>query len=115
MADQENCVRVTRLARKRAAEEMASQQPPRAAKKRVALGELTNSSNAPATRDRDLEPTKPKRRAKKKANKAKATTTANEIYEESEDPQMCASYASDIYKYLQCMEVSESLLWFYLK
>ncbi|GFY95972.1 similar to CYCLIN A3;4 [Actinidia rufa] len=105
MVDQENCVRVTRLARKRAAEEMAEQQPPRAAKKRVALGELTNSSNAPATRDRNLEPTKPKCRGKKKAKKAEATTTANEIYEESEDPQMCASYASDIYKYLHCMEM----------
>ncbi|KAL7245329.1 hypothetical protein ACSBR2_000620 [Camellia fascicularis] len=133
MADQENCVRVTRLAKKRAAEGMAGSeshkhhQPP--TKKRVVLGELTNLSNVPATRDLGSEPKKPKSRAAKKVKKAVTTSTtttkdidsksedlqicganASEIYEyqdvdsKSEDPQLCGAYVSEIYEYLHNME-----------
>uniref|UniRef100_A0A5B7AQ84 Putative G2/mitotic-specific cyclin C13-1-like n=1 Tax=Davidia involucrata TaxID=16924 RepID=A0A5B7AQ84_DAVIN len=112
MADQENCVRVTRLAKKRAAEAMApveSQQLP-TTKKRVVLGELPNFSNvAAANRDLVSEPQKPKCRTKKKMKKAVnekvTTTTAPGIDAKSDDPQMCDAYVSEIYEYLHNMEM----------
>ncbi|CAL5364892.1 unnamed protein product [Camellia sinensis] len=101
---------VTRLAKKRAAEGMAGSkshkhhQPP--TKKRVILGELTNLSNEPATRDLGSEPKKPKSRAAKKVKKAvtTSTTTTKDIDSKSEDPQICGADVSEIYEYLHNME-----------
>ena len=118
MAGQENCLRATRWAKKRAAEAMAdskSQQKQPATKKRVVLGELQNSSNGPATTDLILERRNPKCRSKKvkKAVANAATTitsTTQDMNVKSEDPQMCGAYISEIYQYLHDMEVSGSLL-----
>ncbi|KAA8537813.1 hypothetical protein F0562_027607 [Nyssa sinensis] len=111
MADQENCVRVTRLAKKRAAEAMApveSQQLP-ANKKRVVLGDLPNFSNIAASRDLVSQPPKPKCRTKRKMKKVvteKVTKmTASGIDAKSDDPQMCDAYVSEIYEYLHNMEM----------
>ncbi|XP_031267253.1 putative cyclin-A3-1 [Pistacia vera] len=113
MADQENCVRLTRAARKRAALGNAEEQPP--SKKRVVLGELPNLSNVVVSKNPSLksEPQKPKGKAKKKVKKALLpTTTKNDDVEgkvdidaKSDDPQMCGPYVSDIYEYLHTMEV----------
>ncbi|XP_052191383.1 putative cyclin-A3-1 [Diospyros lotus] len=105
MADKENSVRLTRLAKKRAAEAVAAPEPQPATKKRVVLGEITNSSNPPATGDLD---SKRKCRTSKKVKKAvatKKTAAAPDIDEKPEDPQMCVYYASDIYAYLLNLEV----------
>lgn len=106
MTDQENCSRVTRLAKKRAAESMAEPDSQQQPKKRVVLGELSNVSNmGPATRDLGLEPVpKPRCKTKKKAKKA-AATRKQDVGEILEDPQMCAAYVSEIYEYLKEMEV----------
>ncbi|XP_057489999.1 G2/mitotic-specific cyclin C13-1-like [Actinidia eriantha] len=113
MAGQENCLRATRLAKKRAAEAMAdsgSQQKQPATEKRVVLGELQNSSNGPATTDLVLERRNPKCRSKKKVKKAMAnaattiTRTTQDMNVKSEDPQMCGAYISEIYQYLHDME-----------
>ncbi|KAA8528483.1 hypothetical protein F0562_035838 [Nyssa sinensis] len=107
MADQENCGRVTRLAKKRAAEAMAAtdskQQP--TTKKRVVLGELPNLSNVAVNRNLGSEPEKPKCRTKKKVKKAVTAMTAPDIYVKSDDPQMCGAYVSEIYEYLHNMEM----------
>ncbi|XP_057468954.1 putative cyclin-A3-1 [Actinidia eriantha] len=111
MAGQENCSRVTRLARKRAAEAMAdleSQQKQPATKKRVVLGDLQNSSNRPAIMNLGSDPN-PKCRSKKKVKKAETDaattiTTTQDIDVKSEDPQMCGAYVSEIYQYLHDME-----------
>ncbi|CAK9139462.1 unnamed protein product [Ilex paraguariensis] len=117
MANQENCARVTRLSKKRAAEAEAlgeSQQPP-ANKKRVVLGEIKNLSNVVANQVHKLgsEPPKPRCKSKNKFKKAVTTTTVTEKIDEeinvkSDDPQMCAAYVSDIYEYLHNMEMKAS-------
>ncbi|KAJ9674296.1 hypothetical protein PVL29_023695 [Vitis rotundifolia] len=108
MADQENCVRITRGAKKRAAAAMAAsdslQLPPN--KKRVVLGELPNSSNVAATPAAvpGSGAQKQKFRAKKK-EKVKAAVVAPDVDAKSDDPQMCGPYATDIYEYLHRMEM----------
>ncbi|XP_060173383.1 putative cyclin-A3-1 [Lycium barbarum] len=89
MAGQENCVRVTRLAKKRAAEAMVQylQQPN---KKRVVLAEIQNQI-------------KPK--TKQITTKRKVKRFVNEKDKEFDDPQMCSAYVSDIYGYLHHMEI----------
>ncbi|KAG5542055.1 hypothetical protein RHGRI_021787 [Rhododendron griersonianum] len=91
MADKENSVRVTRSGRKRAAPE-----PPHpATMKRVALGEIPNRSNIPATRDLGSEQQpKPKRNVKKKGRKD--VTSTNVEAKKLEDPQMSEPFESDI-------------------
>lgn len=115
MADQENCMRVTRLAaKKRAAEEAL--QPPENKKKRVVLGEIQNivsSERLDLDKNQKLHigkpnvESKPKRKVKK--GKAIESKSVNEEkgYEAKcdDDPQMCGAYASDIYEYLHNMEV----------
>ncbi|KAJ4701673.1 Cyclin [Melia azedarach] len=118
MADQENCVRVTRAAKKRAAAVNAEDQP--ANKKRVVLGELSNLSNVVVSVNPSLKPEsqKPKGKSKTKVKRAlvptkeETKTTKKEdvepdvdIDEKSDDPQMCGPYVSDIYEYLHKMEV----------
>lgn len=122
MADQENSVRLTRAARKRAALGNAEEQPPN--KKRVVLGELSNLPNVVVSRNpiSKSEPQKPKGKAKTKVKKALLpTSTKNDDVEgkvdtdaKSDDPQMCGPYVSDIYEYLHTMEVTEDFrsFWF---
>ncbi|OVA15930.1 Cyclin [Macleaya cordata] len=100
--EQENNVRITRAAKKRAAAALGSDQSIQlpATKKRVVLGELTNLTNVGANSRLDLGgPQKPKNRLKKKEKKTV------EIEAKLDDPQMCAPYASDIYDYLHSMEL----------
>ncbi|XP_050214756.1 putative cyclin-A3-1 [Mercurialis annua] len=125
MADQENCVRLTRAARKRAAATAALSTPPEdqpMLKKRVVLGELPNLSNAvvavsAANTGRNVnlkqrvgntnKAKQPKaRRAVIVKKEATPSPTAEEVDGgERHDPQMCGPYASDIYDYLHTMEV----------
>ncbi|PHU01233.1 putative cyclin-A3-1 [Capsicum chinense] len=103
MADQENSVRVTRLAKKRAAEAMVQhlQQPN---KKRVVLAEIQDLSNVGINQlDEkvfDSEPLKPKckQTTKRKVKRSKL---------DDDDPQMCPAYAHDIYDYLSKMEIEK--------
>lgn len=103
MAEQENCVRITRAAKKRALS-AASGSPN---KKRVVLGELPNLSNV-------VVPVNTKPVTKPKAKKAITTTlisttkgspTKVEIDDSYDDPQLCGAYAADIDDYLHKMEV----------
>ncbi|XP_049398414.1 G2/mitotic-specific cyclin C13-1-like [Solanum stenotomum] len=100
MADQENVVRVTRLAKKRAAETMVQhlQQPN---KKRVVLSEIQDLSNVGVNQIEDKvfvsEPMRPKC---KQITKRKVKTS-------DDDPQMCSAYASDIYDYLHQLEIEK--------
>ncbi|XP_073125995.1 putative cyclin-A3-1 [Henckelia pumila] len=119
MADQENCVRVTRLAAKnRAAPESAPEQNK---KRRVVLGEIQNIVSSQdvglgkkVKRDaaKKKKEVKPKRDAKSSKSSAKETLDVKEDYgsgidvvAECDDPQMCGAYVSDIYGYLQNMEM----------
>ncbi|GLT93547.1 hypothetical protein SLE2022_113370 [Rubroshorea leprosula] len=119
MADQENCVRVTRAAaaRKRAAEtaEVVQEQ---AKRKRVVLGELPNLSNVVVSTSQNVGAATQKPKAKTKTTKVKvAQKMTLEVKEDvsakkeldidstNDDPQLCGSYASDIYEYLHEMEV----------
>lgn len=118
MNDKENNIlRVTRLAKKRAVESIAvtSQQQQRASKKRVVLGELKNLSGN-ITQSLKYEPKKQqkcghKRKLKKEEEafeeKEKKTVeyAAMDIDANSDDPQLCRDYVSDIYDYLHEMEV----------
>ncbi|GMY28758.1 putative cyclin-A3-1 [Fagus crenata] len=113
MAEQGSSVRMTRLAKKRAAEAaMAEEQG--TTKKRVVLGELRNSSNVvvvpvvanPKNSGTHEPPLKnPKCKTKTKVKKALATTTVKDTEDKSDDPQMCGPYVSEIYEYLHNMEV----------
>ena len=91
MADQENCVRITRAAKKRVTAAMAVldslQLPPN--KKRVVLKELPNSSKVAATPTTVLgsEAQKQKFGAKKKV-KATTVMVASDVGAKSDDPQM---------------------------
>ncbi|XP_057794410.1 putative cyclin-A3-1 [Salvia miltiorrhiza] len=103
MAEQENCVRVTRLAaRKRAAEETLQ----RSTNKRVVLGEIQNVLGLDGKSNGvDKKKTKPK--TKRNVRKGEKAFDSN-VEEKSDDPQMCATYASDIYQYLHKMEKEPS-------
>ncbi|RWR81393.1 G2/mitotic-specific cyclin C13-1-like protein [Cinnamomum micranthum f. kanehirae] len=104
MANKENCVRLTRAAKKRAAEEqLLCEESIVSVEKRprVVLGELSNLSNHPQNLDSKAEPSKPKCRSRKKEKKP----AVSELDADVDDPQMCAHYASDIFTYLRSMEV----------
>ncbi|KDP41661.1 hypothetical protein JCGZ_16068 [Jatropha curcas] len=111
MADTENCVRVTRAARKRAAAAIAPAEEHPVQKKRVVLGELPNISNVVAPVNYSVGDVSQKQKNKVKPKSKKAILVNNEdvpkedIDGRSEDPQMCGPYASDIYEYLHKMEV----------
>lgn len=105
MAEEENCVRITRAAEKRALS-AASGSPN---KKRVVLGELPNLSNVVVPVN-----TKPVTKTKPKAKKAVTTTLISRtkgsptkvVTDASyDDPQLCGAYASDIDDYLHKMEM----------
>ncbi|XP_073051551.1 putative cyclin-A3-1 [Primulina eburnea] len=119
MADQENCVRVTRLAAKRRA--AAESMEERNEKKRVVLGEIQNvasSRNVGSSEGlkSDVVGGKKERGPKLNAKKKKASTRINksaneefdsgiDVVRECDDPQMCGAYVYDIYGYLHNMEM----------
>ncbi|KAF6176247.1 hypothetical protein GIB67_023538 [Kingdonia uniflora] len=107
MGEKENCGRVTRAAKKRAAAAMASEQSPVSKKQRVVFGELTNLANVVAKRcSSDLGgPQKPKTKSKIKVQNQQLVVF--EAESNADDPQMCSPYASDIYEYLHSMEMEE--------
>nr|XP_023914109.1 putative cyclin-A3-1 isoform X2 [Quercus suber] len=105
MAEEENCVRITRAAEKRALS-AASGSPN---EKRVVLGELQNLSNVVVPVN-----TKPVTKTKPKAKKAVTTTlisttkgSPTKVVTDAsyDDPQLCGAYASDIDDYLHIMEM----------
>ncbi|PHT51409.1 Cyclin-A3-2 [Capsicum baccatum] len=100
MGDSENCGRVTRLAKKRAAEAMAEQQE--RPKKRVVLGEIQNFANVGEVQ-------KPKGKKQLKRNVKGDVTSKSDGKKELnvDDPQMCSAYVSDIYDYLRKMEIED--------
>ncbi|KAJ9166296.1 hypothetical protein P3X46_021071 [Hevea brasiliensis] len=109
MAEQENCVRVTRAAKKRAAAMSTVEEQP-VLKKRVVLGELPNLSNVvvPVNKSAGDLARKQKIKPKPKAKKAivvKKDEASEVVDGMSDDPQMCGPYASDIYEYLHKMEM----------
>ncbi|XP_044475098.1 putative cyclin-A3-1 [Mangifera indica] len=113
MAAQENCVSLTRAAKRRAALRNAEDQPP--TEKRVALRELPNLPKVVVSKNPSLksELQKPKGKAKTKVEKPLLPTSAKnddvegkvDVDAKSDDPQMCGPNVSDIYKYLHNMEV----------
>ncbi|KAL0017493.1 hypothetical protein SO802_004562 [Lithocarpus litseifolius] len=105
MAEQENCVRITRAAKKRALS-AASGSPN---KRRVVLGELPNLSNVVVPVNNKLV-TKTKPKAKKALTTTSISTTKGsptnvEIDDSYDDPQLCGAYVSDIDDYLHKMEM----------
>ncbi|CAN4092634.1 unnamed protein product [Withania somnifera] len=110
MGDSENCGRVTRLAKKRAAEAaMASSQRP--SKKRVVLGEIQNFTNVGVGLvEGELQKPKRKKQSKRKLKGVVTSKIVDEkelIVSDVDDPQMCTPYVSDIYDYLRKMEIEE--------
>ncbi|GMJ15331.1 Cyclin A3;1 [Hibiscus trionum] len=121
MADQDNCVRLTRAAaKKRVAESAGITDENAANKKRVVLGDISNFSNIVGSVNKVHEKkttqklqskgkTKTKSRAVKpllqeaKENAEDEKPVASDAV--SDDPQMCGYYVSDIYEYLHQMEV----------
>ncbi|GAB4852282.1 cyclin [Ancistrocladus abbreviatus] len=131
MADKENCMRVTRAAKKRAAEAMVSaesQHLPPVTKKRAVLGEISSSVLGNCNVKVTSEPQKQKKcRPKKGKHVGAASSTVEapaaaakepvvEVVESaaeelrdidaiSDDPQMRPDYVSDIYDYLRNVEM----------
>lgn len=96
----EKCAPITRAAAKRRAMAAALVEDQQlATKKRAVLGDLTNLTNP----NFGFAPQKPKCETKKAAPEP-----------DNEDPQLCGSYASDIYAYLRRMEVLRSFLGLFL-
>ncbi|PWA56303.1 Cyclin A/B/D/E [Artemisia annua] len=87
-------VRVTRLAKKRAMEQIGSQFQP-ANKKRVVLGDLSNNNVAVVQ--------KTTKGVSKKV--VKKDVSIQKIDDELVDPQMCETYVEDICDYLRNMEM----------
>ncbi|XP_048436490.1 putative cyclin-A3-1 isoform X2 [Pyrus x bretschneideri] len=111
MADKENYLRVTRSMKRGAEAAVTPEQP--ATKKRVVLGELPNAV-VPANKVSGAEKQIQKPGAKGKAKKAVPLTktirqpeTTKDVDAASDDPQMCAPYARDIFEYLQKLEADE--------
>ncbi|XP_030950787.1 putative cyclin-A3-1 isoform X2 [Quercus lobata] len=98
MAEEENCVRITRAAEKRALP-AASGSPN---KKRVVLGEIPNFSNVVVPVN-----TKPvtKTITTTLISTTKGSPTKVETDASYDDPQLCGAYASDIDDYLHKMEM----------
>uniref|UniRef100_A0A5B7CG46 Putative G2/mitotic-specific cyclin C13-1-like n=1 Tax=Davidia involucrata TaxID=16924 RepID=A0A5B7CG46_DAVIN len=113
MGEQENCERTTHASKKRAfasvatANQTLQQLPP--TKKRVVLGELTNSSNVGLTHTSGFGDTQKPKLKLKKTKKKKVQdqeSVKSEIAASSDDPQKCA-YAPLIYLHLHSLEVEE--------
>ncbi|XP_039033010.1 cyclin-A3-2-like [Hibiscus syriacus] len=115
MAQQENCVRVTRAAsKKRPAESAGLIEERVVTKKRVVLGELSNLPNAVVSgKENQKKQLEGKLKAKtgvvKPASKVSKEESEHDkqadIDAKSDDLQMCGHYVSDIFQYLRQMEV----------
>ncbi|PIA56677.1 hypothetical protein AQUCO_00700795v1 [Aquilegia coerulea] len=109
--EQENSVsvRITRgAAKKRAAAEQSLQQQEPATKKRVVLGEITNLTNNRVFGDLKLDVVGGLQKRQTRSNKKKLEqkSVVKDVVEiHSDDPQMCVTYAADIYEYLHSMEI----------
>lgn len=125
MADKENIFRFTRGSKKRAADAAAATLDDRSTnKRRVVLGELPILQNASSSVDRKSRSRATRHRRRVKSKDTAGTSAAAEINTlpeaegdvklsdegNSEDPQMCRVYATDIYEYLRAMEVWVLLL-----
>uniref|UniRef100_A0A7N0UX07 Cyclin N-terminal domain-containing protein n=1 Tax=Kalanchoe fedtschenkoi TaxID=63787 RepID=A0A7N0UX07_KALFE len=120
MADKENCLRITRgMKRKAAAAGLESAPQPPARKTRVALSEISNSSSILGEREVEVEgKSKKKKKSRKGVKKALVLVqeegdrvsgskegARDEGGAKGDDPRMCAAYVSDIYDYLKDMEI----------
>ncbi|KAL1823288.1 hypothetical protein ACET3Z_010066 [Daucus carota] len=106
MTGQENCTRATRQATKRAASAMsvlASQQP--FTKKRSVLGEISSNVVAAPKKSECGANNKRVKKAVVTKKSDDAFGSSIDVDGDSNDPQMCAAYASDIYQYLRNMEI----------
>ncbi|CAM8911147.1 unnamed protein product [Rhodiola kirilowii] len=119
MADKENCIRITRGMKRRAAVGVGVgvESAPHG-KKRVALGEISNLSNLLGERRVGVEAKLNKGKARKGVKKALILEVGEEDGvsgsnqrrrgggggEKRDDPRMCVAYVSDIYDYLKDME-----------
>lgn len=117
MADKENIFRLTRGSKKRSAE-AATPHDRSANKRRVVLGELPILQNATSSSVDRTSRSRPSRQRRRLKSRDTAETSAAaqintlpdadvKLSDEgnSEDPQMCTVFASDIYEYLRAMEV----------
>jgi hypothetical protein len=126
MVDRENIPpRLTRAGVKRASATENSSCQPQSKKKRVALSDLHNLTNAAPPRGGSVQSKTNKARAKKKeqdsnreeysckeievSNVSTSTAHAFDDVNDVEDPQMVEPYDSDIFHYLRSMEVGS---WF---
>ncbi|KAM1306952.1 hypothetical protein ACFX2I_009338 [Malus domestica] len=111
MADKENCLRVMRSMKRRPEAAVTPEQP--STKKRVVLGELLNAivlTNKMSGAEKQIQKPGAKGKAKKAVPLTKTIQqpeAANDVDAVSDDPQMCAPYARDIYEYLQKLEADE--------
>ncbi|XP_022982232.1 putative cyclin-A3-1 isoform X1 [Cucurbita maxima] len=116
MADKENIFRLTRGSKKRSAE-AATPHDRSANKRRVVLGELPILQNATSSSVDRTSRSRPSRHRRRLKSRDTAETSAAaqintlpdadvKLSDEgnSEDPQMCTVFASDIYEYLRAME-----------
>ncbi|KAG7037777.1 Cyclin-A3-4, partial [Cucurbita argyrosperma subsp. argyrosperma] len=116
MADKENIFRLTRGSKKRSAE-AATPHDRSANKRRVVLGELPILQNATSSSVDRTSRSRPSRQRRRLKSRDTAETSAAaqintlpdadvKLSDEgnSEDPQMCTVFASDIYEYLRAME-----------
>ncbi|XP_050113674.1 cyclin-A3-2-like isoform X3 [Malus sylvestris] len=109
MADKENCLRVMRSMKRRPEAAVTPEQP--STKKRVVLGELLNAivlTNKMSGAEKQIQKPGAKGKAKKAVPLTKTIQqpeAANDVDAVSDDPQMCAPYARDIYEYLQKLEM----------
>ncbi|KAK1391568.1 Cyclin N-terminal domain-containing protein [Heracleum sosnowskyi] len=108
MTGQENCTRVTRQATKRAASVMGvldTHHPFN--KKRSVLGEISsNLVEVPEKLKIVANNNGVKKAVKKKTEKTDDIFASTfDVDGDSDDPQMCSAYASDIYQYLRNMEI----------
>lgn len=122
MAETDNCVRVTRASKKRAAAvAVPGDQPTN--KKRVVLGELSNIQNVTGSLSQKrkvkslITKCKPKKRTKicvAPSIKTNVVVDDNEpkltVDDLLDDPEMTGPYSSDIYAYLRRMEVRDLFL-----
>lgn len=106
MGNQENFGTVTRAAKKRAAASISTPHslPPTQTKKRVVLGELTNTQNVDSTQTPNLVKQKSEPELKK-SNKEKLRNLVNSA-PSLEDPEKSA-YAPLIYEHLRSLEKDE--------
>ena len=118
MADKENIFRLTRASKKRLAE-AATPDDRSSNKRRVVLGELPILQNASSSLNRKSRSRASRQRRRLKSRDIAGTSAAaaaeiNPLPQRdvtlsdegnSEDPQMCRGYASDIYDYLRATEV----------